>query len=333
VDASNPISYNQWIQGLAEAVRASPSLTDVSLGDATAELISALPFSAINKFELSYFTGQRDIRSLASVLPSSPSLSELTLSPDDFISVSPLLLQLPASNLTNLCLESELKDEDWRTFAAVLPQTRLSSLLVDVCVSDSFPMFCSALPQINSTLTFLSLLTIDETHYASFAAALSQLDNLQGLYLDVNVEQALPFLLPCLGALPVQELTFFVYFDALTLTALSALVPTLKRLKSLDLSLRAEPDSSSWRMDMGDEWKDFFVAFPPSLINLSIQLTDCSPQVFGSSLEVLASNRTLSHFVFFLHQQLGGAILRHDTFCPDQFAEIPLLLQSAEKDS
>jgi hypothetical protein len=166
----DPTSVSNWIQDLAEVVQASSSLTDLSLDGGQAEVASILPHSSLRSFRPGYC--RRRTRAFvdlfASALLNSPSLTNLVIFPDTETSFSPLLLQLPSSNIIDLSVENGLNENDWRVFSGILSRTRLSSLFLDGTDSPEFDVFCSALPQINNTLTSLSLVIVHEDDYQIF---------------------------------------------------------------------------------------------------------------------------------------------------------------------
>jgi hypothetical protein len=114
----------------------------------------------------------------------------------------------------------------------------------------------------------------------------------------------------------------FGAFDALTVRALSALIPNLKSLRFLVLNWFGLIESPHWRSDLGEEWSEVFSSLPPSVVTFDVDFDNCDVSVLGGALKVLATNTTLSR-----------VDLDNNVFYPDRFAEIPTTLKPEEREA
>jgi hypothetical protein len=311
---SDPTPFDKWIQDLSEAIQATPSLTEVHLQKTAAETIWMLLRSSIQSFRQRTFSIKTVAPLLPSILPDSPSLTSLNIETTKGV-MSPFLRLLPSSNLTALHSD-DLREEDWRVFAEVLPQTRLRKL--GLFTSMGFELVAHALPSIRSTLTTLILWDLHADSGSVLADSLPYLDHLTRLdiMMGYHGEDSLPALMSGLSRITIFDLSLSSV-DSASMQALAAGLPKLLSLRWLCLGFNEDPENQTGYLSPQD-WLSLFRSLPPTVSYLRLQ--ECTRFDFGSDTLALLPKTSLS-------------LLETDEqmVYPDGFHEILNTLQSSKE--
>jgi hypothetical protein len=319
----SPLPLDKWIQELAELVKASPSVTEVSalnvpeLGTLP-EFVSILPHSSIQKFDTPNYSRTLSlVPALASALPNCPSLTDLTIFEDYNHSFSSLLRQLSSANLQRLELVDGLNEQDWQCFLDVLPNLRLSSFTTNLNDIPSFGHCGSALNLMKDTLTELRLwsVTVESEAAQMLVEPLRVLNHLQflGLPMGIFPDEILPILLPSLVNLTITTLTLFGSFNPRSIDMLAGKLALFRNLRSLELrfeELEEEDWDEGWpELLEQKDWATLFSSLPPTLCCLQLREPFEVTEGFGDSVTKLPKSLTLFE-------------VDYEKFYPDRFGEI-----------